>query len=400
MHILQETPVGYALFKESPLEIEELFKFNDTKSAIESHSLANEGQLPEYVLEGLVQKGIKQLGVSNTKVKGCLEEYFQKNGKTIKIILLEEIEETVRQIHKRLPELLNISEKDLARSSLLLAHALSREKLKLTPLQLDLVLVQTIKVLDKLDKDINNKFMKIKEWYLMYYPEHDQGDHTNQEYLDEIYSRFDMDVTDDLKKANEQGLGGEMAKEDQDLLKDSMHSVLQMYGAREKLQENLHARMVQIAPNLLELVGDHMGARLIAHAGSLSELARKPASTIQVMGAEKALFKALKEKKSTPKYGYIYNTTYIGQAPQSIKGAIARTLASKISLAARCDMYEEDKTGEYGKKVKHQLLSRIEILNKKASKTKSSSQPARTDKFAFKRPQPAPLSASSKRHKD
>src|ERR1700716_4491190 len=92
-----------------------------------------------------------------------------------------------------------------------------------------------------------------------------------------------------------------------------------------------------IAPNLTVLVGELVGARLIAHAGSLMSLAKQPASTIQILGAEKALFRALKTKHDTPKYGLIYHASLIGQATGKNKGKMARVLAAKAALGLRVD---------------------------------------------------------------
>jgi nucleolar protein 58 len=100
--------------------------------------------------------------------------------------------------------------------------------------------------------------------------------------------------------------------------------------------------MNAIAPNLTILVGELVGARLISHAGSLMNLAKQPASTVQILGAEKALFRALKTKHDTPKYGLIYHASLIGQAAPKHKGKISRVLAAKASLATRVDALSDD----------------------------------------------------------
>lgn len=97
--------------------------------------------------------------------------------------------------------------------------------------------------------------------------------------------------------------------------------------------------MTDIAPNLSSLIGDVVGARLINHAGSLTTLAKYPASTIQILGAEKALFRALKTRGNTPKYGLIFNSSFIGRAKAKDKGRISRYLANKAAIAARIDAF-------------------------------------------------------------
>ena len=106
--------------------------------------------------------------------------------------------------------------------------------------------------------------------------------------------------------------------------------------------------MQAIAPNLTALVGELVGARLIAHAGTLINLAKAPASTVQILGAEKALFRALKTKHATPKYGLLFHASLIGQASPKNKGKVARVLAAKCSLAIRCDALGEGGDAQVG----------------------------------------------------
>jgi len=121
---------------------------------------------------------------------------------------------------------------------------------------------------------------------------------------------------------------------------------------------------VAIAPNLTTLVGELVGARLISHAGSLMNLAKHPASTVQILGAEKALFKALKTKHDTPKYGLIYHAQLVGQTTTALKGKVSRMLAAKASLACRVDAFSEDTTSsiEIGMEQRLKVEARINQL--------------------------------------
>merc|ERR1712167_229909 len=103
----------------------------------------------------------------------------------------------------------------------------------------------------------------------------------------------------------------------------------------------LQNKMDVVAPNLRALVGELVGARLISHAGSLTNLAKYPASTVQILGAEKALFRALKTKGNTPKYGLIFHSSFIGRADKKNKGRISRYLANKCSIATRIDSFAD-----------------------------------------------------------
>lgn len=121
--------------------------------------------------------------------------------------------------------------------------------------------------------------------------------------------------------------------------------VIALSEYRAQLYDYLKSRMAAIAPNLTILVGELVGARLIAHAGSLMQLAKVPASTIQILGAEKALFRALKTKHDTPKYGLIYHASLVGQAPQKFKGRVSRSLAAKCALGVRVDALGDEAEG-------------------------------------------------------
>merc|ERR1712112_56071 len=130
---------------------------------------------------------------------------------------------------------------------------------------------------------------------------------------------------------------------------------------RKELSNYLRSKMSVVAPNLATLIGDTVGARLISHAGSLTNLAKCPASTVQILGAEKALFRALKTKGNTPKYGLIFHSSFIGRAGAKNKGRISRYLANKCSIASRIDCFSEEATTIFGSKLKEQVEDRLKF---------------------------------------
>merc|ERR1712110_84646 len=130
---------------------------------------------------------------------------------------------------------------------------------------------------------------------------------------------------------------------------------------RKELSTYLQSKMGLVAPNLSTLIGDIVGARLISHAGSLTNLAKAPASTVQILGAEKALFRALKTRGNTPKYGLIFHSSFIGRAGAKNKGRISRYLANKCSIASRIDAFSEQRTSKFGEKMKDQVEERLEF---------------------------------------
>lgn len=138
--------------------------------------------------------------------------------------------------------------------------------------------------------------------------------------------------------------------------------VIEITEYRSQLYDYLKSRMLAIAPNLTVLVGELVGARLISHAGSLMNLAKHPASTVQILGAEKALFRALKTKHDTPKYGLIYHAQLVGQSSTKLKGKVSRMLAAKAALACRVDALGDDVNSDLGAEHRAKLESRLRVL--------------------------------------
>ena len=116
-------------------------------------------------------------------------------------------------------------------------------------------------------------------------------------------------------------------------------------------------------PNTSALVGETVTARLISHSGSLSTLAKYPASTIQILGAEKALFRALKTRSATPKYGLLYHSSFIGKAKMKNKGKISRYLANKLAMCSRIDAFSKDISNDYGNELRNQIDERLKYLD-------------------------------------
>lgn len=154
-------------------------------------------------------------------------------------------------------------------------------------------------------------------------------------------------------------MGQEISEFDIQCLRELCEKTLGMYTFRTEIQSYLKERMESVSPNLTELIGETIAAKLISHSGSLSTLAKYPASTVQILGAEKALFRALKQKTKTPKYGLLYNTSFIGRAIGKNKGKISRYLANKCAMAARLDHFLVNPTNKFGQKLKEQVENRL-----------------------------------------
>lgn len=257
-----------------------------------------------------------------------------------------------RAIREHLPSLIpGLLPDDVSTMSLGLSHSLSRYKLKFSPDKVDTMIIQAIALLDDLDKELNIYAMRVKEWYGWHFPEMARIINDNLAYSKVVMhvgmrSRCaDTDISDILpeeieaavKTAAEVSMGTEITTEDLENIQALAEQVVSLTEYRQQLSSYLASRMQAIAPNLTALVGELVGARLISHAGSLMNLAKAPGSTIQILGAEKALFRALKTKHDTPKYGLIFHASLVGQASGKNKGKTARMLASKAALSLRVD---------------------------------------------------------------
>lgn len=235
-----------------------------------------------------------------------------------------------RAIRENLSTLIpSLAPSDMSTMSLGLSHSLARHKLKFSPDKIDTMIVQAIGLLDDMDKELNTYAMRVKEWYGWHFPELAKILNDNIAYA-RLVLKFgmrttweDADLTEILpeeiegavKAAADRSMGTEISEDDLENIQALADQVVSLYDYRAQLASYLTARMNAIAPNLTALVGELVGARLIAHAGSLTSLSKSPASTLQILGAEKALFRALKTKHDTPKYGLIYHASLIGRWP-------------------------------------------------------------------------------------
>ena len=149
------------------------------------------------------------------------------------------------------------------------------------------------------------------------------------------------------------------------------NKVISMHEYRKRLSEYLSNKMHNIAPNLSSLIGEVVGARLISHAGSLTNLSKYPASTVQILGAEKALFRALKTRGNTPKYGLIFHSSFIGKAGTKNKGRISRYLANKCSIASRIDCFSDIPTTKFGDALRKQVEERLSFYEEGTKPSKN-----------------------------
>jgi nucleolar protein 56 len=241
----------------------------------------------------------------------------------------------------------------------------------------DLVIAQAIQTLDDLDKAINLFMGRIREWYGIHFPELDRllekhetyarlvlqfGSKENFTVEKLVEEEIPTAKAEQMVKVAETSMGADLSDTDLTQIQALCKSILNLYQLRQALENYLDRIMEDVAPNTKALAGSLLGARLIALAGGLSNLAKRPASTIQVLGAEKALFRSLKTGARPPKHGIIFQHTYLHEAKKWQRGKIARALAGKLSIAARIDAFG----GKYiGNELKADLEKRIEEIREK-----------------------------------
>jgi nucleolar protein 56 len=218
----------------------------------------------------------------------------------------------------------------------------------------DLIVAQAIQTLDDLDKAINLLMSRVREWYGVHFPELDRLMEKHETYARLIVNLGSKDnfTVENLKKEGipeakaegiaktaEKSMGADLTEADLKQIQALCKDMLNLYDMRQSLEGYLDKTMEEVAPNTKFLVGSLLGARLIAISGGLSNLARRPASTIQVLGAEKALFRSLKSGTRPPKHGIIFQHTLLHDAKRWQRGKIARALAGKLAIAARTDAF-------------------------------------------------------------
>jgi len=253
---------------------------------------------------------------------------------------------------------------------------LSSMKVKETSEKLDLHLVQAVNTLDEIDEIINTISTRIREWYGLHFPEldyvlqniityanivRDAGSREN--ITKELLSQLEVPEKkiELIQQAISKSQGGDLTVESSESLKILASEVLKLSELRTNLSSTIENLMEILAPNLKNILTAIIGARLIAKAGSLLRLAQMPSSTIQIIGAEKALFRALKTGTRPPKHGLIFQHPSVNSAPKWQRGKVARALSAKIAIAVRIDVYRK---GGLDHSLLDKLTKRIETIQK------------------------------------
>ncbi|MEM3078211.1 MAG: hypothetical protein QXR38_01795 [Nitrososphaerales archaeon] len=258
------------------------------------------------------------------------------------------------------------------------AITLSEIKLREVSAKPDLHVIEAIQALDEVDKTLNILAARVKEWYGLHFPELSSliddpltyskfvnkfGERKNIREEELAKFGFSLKKAESVSISAEESKGGDLREEDLRRILAIAEEVIKMDSLRDKLSGYVERNMRTIAPNTTSIVGATIGARLMAKAGGLEKLAMLPASTIQVLGAEKALFRALRTGTRPPKHGIIFQHPAVHSAPKWQRGKIARSLATKIAIAARIDAFR----GSAEKEIEQKLQKRLEEIKVKYS---------------------------------
>ncbi|PWA67650.1 NOP5, N-terminal [Artemisia annua] len=405
LYILHESASGYGLFIASGIDeigqnteavrnsvtdlnrfgkVVELVAFSPFESALDALNQCNavsEGQMTDELRNFLeislpkVKEGKKpkfKLGVSDPKIGSHIFEETKIPCESNEFDL-----ELIRGIRLHFDKLIEgLKPGDLEKAQLGLGHSYSRAKVKFNVNRVDNMVIQAIFLLDTLDKDVNSFSMRVREWYSWHFPELVKIVNDNYLYAkiaqyigdkaelseDKLEGLIDIlgdeDKAKEVIEASKASMGQGLSPLDLINVRMFAQKVMDLAEYRKKLYDYLVAKMSDIAPNLAALIGEVVGARLISHAGSLTNLAKCPSSTLQILGAEKALFRALKTKGNTPKYGLIFHSSFIGRASAKNKGRMARYLANKCSIAT------QSSSTTFGDKLREQVEERLDFYDK------------------------------------
>ncbi|KAK7422788.1 Nucleolar protein 56 [Neonectria punicea] len=412
-YALYESPVGYALFKVVHQQDAVGLKLKETQAAgadlakfgkmvklanfspfrghveaLENINLVSEGIVSDY-LKSVLELNLPQtsgkkskvvLGVSEKNLAGAIKAQFPglecETADTNEIVA-----DVIRGIRLHADKLLaDLKQGDVEKAGLGLGHAYSRAKVKFSVTRNDNHIIQASATIDFQDKGVNQFFMRVREWYGWHFPELVKIVPDNLTYAKLVLAIGDKKSLNDDKlhdlaailaedgdkaqaiiDAAKVSMGLDISPADLEIINGFATAVVKQADNRRSTSNYLEKKLHHVAPNLQVLIGTPVASRLISHAGSLTNLSKYPASTLQILGAEKALFRALKTKSNTPKYGLIYHSSFIGKAAVRNKGRISRYLANKCSMASRIDNFSEEPSTHYGEALKQQVEDRLEF---------------------------------------
>ena len=370
---LIDSPAGLFLIdKTGKLSEKSLFARNPSDAAAQLKQV-QEGRLPDSVAE-FGQK-LSQLEIDTITVDtGYLATIARSMVKAE--VVEDEKDPTVSRLRNRLPSILVRlrlieSKDDYERFVRDVSLELAKTAISEAATRRDLYAIQTVRAIEDLDKILNLLAGRIREWYGLHFPELDRlvekhdtyirlvhGLGTRESFTSEALAKMGIpqEKAVQISEFASKSSGAEISSPDLAWLQEVCGAVLELYGTRESAEKYTDKIMIEVAPNMTSVLGAVLSAKLISMAGGLENIAKMPASTLQVLGAEKALFRTIKTGARPPKHGIIFQYGAIHQSPKWLRGKIARAVAGKLAIAARIDAFGG---GDQGEGLKNSLDKKI-----------------------------------------
>ncbi|MEM5803748.1 MAG: C/D box methylation guide ribonucleoprotein complex aNOP56 subunit [Candidatus Aenigmatarchaeota archaeon] len=337
------TPIGIFALDENKKIIDKIiFGKNPNKVA----SILNSKELTEEELNLI--KRLKDKGFDRFVLGKKINNYDYEENNIVE-----------RDLRKKIRSLAKEYFDDLSFNEFLTEVGIELTKIRIkTNVKKDRIVMEVIDAIDEIDKSLNVYIARLREWYGLHFPELEQNVSKHEKFVKLIATyglRNNIKEKDFLDLARE-SMGIELNEKDEEILKEYSSLILSLYKLRENMEKYLENVLKEFAPNFSAIAGPLLAARLINLAGGFDKLAKKPSSTIQLLGAEKALFRYLHGQGRSPKHGVLFTHNLIQQAPQSKRGKVARIIASKLSIAIKMDYYgSEDKSEELKKELKERI---------------------------------------------
>jgi nucleolar protein 56 len=370
---LIDSPAGLFLIeKTGKISERALFAHNPTDAAAQLKQVLN-GELPKESSsfgQRLSQLELDLVTVDSEPLARLARSMVKSE------VVQDENDSTISKLRNRLPSILVrlriIESKDEYEQFVRdVSLALAKTAITEVTTKRDLYAIQTVRSIEDLDKILNLLAGRVREWYGLHFPELDRLVEKHDSYIRLVHSlgsresfSFDalaklgipQDKATQISASAEKSSGAEMSGTDLEWLREVCGTVLELYGLREAAEKYTDKIMGEVAPNMTSVLGAVLSAKLISMAGGLENIAKMPSSTLQVLGAEKALFRTLKTGARPPKHGIIFQYAPIHQSPKWLRGKIARAVAGKLAIAARMDVYGG---GDKGQVLKEALDKKI-----------------------------------------
>jgi len=370
---LVDSPAGlFLLEKTGKISERALFAHNPSDAAAQLKQVLNGELPPESSAFGqrLSQLELDQVTVDSEPLARLARSIVKAE------VVEDENDPTVSKLRNRLPSILvrlRIIESKDEYEQFVREVSLELAKTAITEAttKRDLYAIQTVRSIEDLDKILNLLAGRVREWYGLHFPELDRLVEKHDSYIRLVHSlgardsfSYDaltklgipQDKATQISASAEKSSGAEMTGTDLEWLRQVCGTVLELYGLREAAEKYTDKIMGEVAPNMTSVLGAVLSAKLISMAGGLENIAKMPSSTLQVLGAEKALFRTLKTGARPPKHGVIFQYAPIHQSPKWLRGKIARAVAGKLAIAARMDAYGG---GDKGQGLKDALEKKI-----------------------------------------